>query len=326
MHTVAPGASSTDGAVFTPPHTQSGEGQGTTQNINFCSSCGYRLGGDATNFCSNCGAGIKKTAFNDVALPEVGPEPDIQQPTPKTAHPPTSSFLSAAAVKTATQPRNPAAPAIIDLYSNDTRLNNHRNLDPQRRPVATSPSAQMPGGTLRPMPRIEFRANSARAGDTNPTPAAPATIDLYSNDARLNNHRNLVLSEAPVSRIDFLRANDIKAGGPKPIGNGGSINGTNYPAGAQHAGNIISRGPPGSLEDGYWSTETYWGPVTWLVFCFLFWPVACCPVDSRQVYTAPDGGQWPGTTTTKVSSGLVVGIVVYVGAGCALSLHFAGLY
>ena len=219
-------------------------------------------------------------------------------------------LLSAAAVKTTTQPRNPAAPAIIDLYSNDTRLNNHRNLDPQRRPIATSPSAQMPGGTLRPMPRIEFRANSARAGDTNPTPASPATIDLYSNDARLNNHRNLVLSEAPVSRIDF---------------HGGSINGTNYPAGAQHAGNIISRGPPGSLE-GYWSTETYWGPVTWLVFCFLFWPVACCPVDSRQVYTAPDGGQWPGTTTTKVSSGLVVGIVVYVGAGCALSLHFAGLY
>ena len=50
--------------------------------------------------------------------------------------------------------------------------------------------------------------------------------------------------------------------------------------------------PPGAPPGGRWGQEPYCGPVSLCIFCFLFWPIVCCPVDSRTVYFAPDGRRY----------------------------------
>ncbi|CAK0830953.1 unnamed protein product [Prorocentrum cordatum] len=47
--------------------------------------------------------------------------------------------------------------------------------------------------------------------------------------------------------------------------------------------------PPGAPPGGAWTEANYIGPVTLCIYCFCFWPIVICPIDSKQVYRAPDG-------------------------------------
>ena len=47
--------------------------------------------------------------------------------------------------------------------------------------------------------------------------------------------------------------------------------------------------PPG----GHMESEQFCGMITWLIGCFLFPFVCCCPCDSKQVYVSPDGRRVP---------------------------------
>ena len=41
--------------------------------------------------------------------------------------------------------------------------------------------------------------------------------------------------------------------------------------------------PPGVPAGGQWVQEPYLGPITWCIGLCLFWPVFCCPCDTRMV-------------------------------------------
>ncbi|CAM9328855.1 unnamed protein product [Hapterophycus canaliculatus] len=43
--------------------------------------------------------------------------------------------------------------------------------------------------------------------------------------------------------------------------------------------------PPGAPPGGIWVQENYCGGVSWLIGIFGCVCIACCPVDSRTVYT-----------------------------------------
>ena len=50
--------------------------------------------------------------------------------------------------------------------------------------------------------------------------------------------------------------------------------------------------PPGAPPGGYWVEEQYCGLASWLIGIFILPCIACCPVDSRTVYVAPNGRRY----------------------------------
>mmetsp|Transcript_30805 Transcript_30805/g.60108 ORF Transcript_30805/g.60108 Transcript_30805/m.60108 type:complete len:120 (+) Transcript_30805:29-388(+) len=56
--------------------------------------------------------------------------------------------------------------------------------------------------------------------------------------------------------------------------------------------NVAGQGgapPPGAPLGGRWESINYCGPISTCIFCFVCVFIVCCPVDTKQVYIAPDG-------------------------------------
>ena len=50
--------------------------------------------------------------------------------------------------------------------------------------------------------------------------------------------------------------------------------------------------PPGAPGGGVWVEEQYCGIASWLIGLFILPCIACCPVDTRTVYVAPNGRRY----------------------------------
>lgn len=308
--------------------------------INFCVQCGMKLVADTGNFCSNCGASLTKNVGDargpSTTLPPayatkpasfaLGPEPAPLAAPRKYPH------------TTTNRPQSTSVSPLLDSFRRETanaKMHGISSSESSKRFLADWDKAPRPSSRLVVCPQCRSEQTctdstkrevacvnidcgwpidiSATVQAVPPTaaarmkradirhPAEAATVDIYSNNISINSHRNLVPARQMPAQKQ-IRAPAAVVGGMRTS---------------------ACTGPQGSLPGGYWSTEQYWGQLTWAIFCFLFWPIAFCPVDVRQVYHAPNGVKWPGARmASNMSCGLIALIVAVPVITASVTLYF----